>query len=629
MNLISVEKLKISKGGRTLVEDASFGIDTGDRIALIGANGSGKSSLLKVLTGQEYPDDGTVSRNNNLYLSQVEQHPSFNEGETILDFIFRDATPQMQLVREYESVTSQMEAGEAGDALMERFHDLTEQMENMSAWELEGRIKSLLSELHLHNFDAPMQSLSGGMIKKTAIVRALSQDYNLLILDEPTNHLDIPTIEWLQDFLVKQDKAVILVTHDRYFLENICTRILEIDDQSIYQYRGNYSKYLEQKAIRQNIEERRQARIETILRNELKWIMRGPRARAGKDKKRTSNFYNLMDQQVNDQVASAEFSSSYRRLGKKILHLKKIGFSYGDSRIINPFTYQFRRGERIGLIGPNGSGKTTFLNLISERLNPDEGVIDKGINTHFGYFDQTGTVLDGDQKVIDYLTEYAENITLSDGSRLTPTQLLDRFLFPKSLYYTPVKDISGGERRRLYLIRILLTNPNFLLFDEPTNDLDLQTLTMLEDYLQDFPGCVILVSHDRYFLDRVTDFQFVFDGKGNISGYAGNYSDYKAADDEEKVFEKRQEKQKKSETRQKVKTESPRKLSFKEKREFESLEGEILTLEEAIEEQEKSFSSGAFDAADSGESVKAYNENKILLEHKYARWEELAALDQN
>ena len=264
---------------------------------------------------------------------------------------------RMQLVREYESVTSQMEAGEAGDALMERFHDLTEQMENMSAWELEGRIKSLLSELHLHNFDAPMQSLSGGMIKKTAIVRALSQDYNLLILDEPTNHLDIPTIEWLQDFLVKQDKAVILVTHDRYFLENICTRILEIDDQSIYQYRGNYSKYLEQKAIRQNIEERRQARIETILRNELKWIMRGPRARAGKDKKRTSNFYNLMDQQVNDQVASAEFSSSYRRLGKKILHLKKIGFSYGDSRIINPFTYQFRRGERIGLIGPQRLGK--------------------------------------------------------------------------------------------------------------------------------------------------------------------------------------------------------------------------------------------------------------------------------
>ena len=313
---------------------------------------------------------------------------------------------------------------------------------------------------------------------------------------------------------------------------------------------------------------------------------------------------------------------------KKILQLKKIGFAYDKHTIINPFSYQFRRGERIGLIGPNGSGKTTFLNLISDRLQPDSGTIEKGINTIFGYFDQTGTILDGDQKVIDYLTEYAENITLSSGARLTPSQLLERFLFPKALYYTPIKDISGGERRRLYLIRILLTNPNFLLFDEPTNDLDLQTLTMLEDYLQEFPGCVILVSHDRYFLDRVTDFQFVFDGKGNISGYAGNYSDYKAADMEERNQEK-QEKKQNSDTRQKVKTESPRKLSFKEKRELESIEGEILELESEIEEMEKKFSSQGFDGSDSGGSVKTYNDKKEMVEQKYARWEELAALDQS
>ena len=628
MNLISVDKVTVSKGGRTLIENASFGIDTGDKIALIGTNGSGKSSLIRVLTGQEPPDGGTVSQNNNLYLSQVEQHPVFREDENILDFIFRDATPQMKLIREFETVSAAMEAGKTGEEIIETFHDLTEMMEKMGAWEMESRIKSLLSELHLKDFNAPMKSLSGGMVKKAAIVRALAQDFNLLILDEPTNHLDIPTIEWLQEYLNKQDKAVILVTHDRYFLEKICTRIIEIDDQSIYQYKGNYSQYLEQKAIRQNIEERSQARIATVLRQELKWIMRGPRARAGKDKVRTANFYNLMDQQVGDQVSSAEFSSSYRRLGKKILQLKKIGFSYGDKKVINPFSYQFRRGERIGLIGPNGSGKTTFLNLLSDRLQPDTGSIDKGINTHFGYFDQTGTVLDGEQKVVDYLTEYAETITLDDGSRLTPAQLLDRFLFPKSLYYTPIKDISGGERRRLYLIRILLTNPNFLLFDEPTNDLDLQTLTMLEEYLQDFPGCVILVSHDRYFLDRVTDFQFVFDGKGNVSGYAGNYSDYKEAEVEEQARGKQQARLQKGETRQKVRTEKSRKLSFKEKRELSELEEEILILEEEISGLEESFSTSGFSGEDQGELVKIYNDKKKILKKKYSRWEELAALDQ-
>jgi len=625
MNLISVDKIRISKGGRTLIDNASFGIDTGDRIALIGSNGSGKSTLLKVLTGREAPEEGKVSVNNALYLSQVEQHPRFAADETIMDFIFRDATPQMQLVREYETVTAGMAADGSDEALMDRFHSLTDQMEKMGTWELESRIKSLLTELNLTDFEALMGSLSGGMVKKAALVRALSQDFNLLILDEPTNHLDIPTIEWLQEFLSKMERTVILVTHDRYFLEKICNRILEIDDETIYQYKGSYSRYLDQKAVRQNIEERRQARIETVLRQELKWLQRGPRARAGKDKKRKANFYNLMDQQVSDQMAGAEFSSSYRRLGKKILHLKGMEFSYGENRVIQPFNYQFRRGERIGLIGPNGSGKTTFLNLISGRLDPDSGSIDKGINTHFGYFDQTGTVLKEDQKVIDYLTEYAETITLRDGSRLTPSQLLDRFLFPKSLYYTPIRDISGGERRRLYLIRILLTNPNFLLFDEPTNDLDLQTLTMLEDYLQDFPGCVILVSHDRYFLDRVTDFQFVFDGRGDIRGFAGNYTDYKSAKEEMKQEETVK---KATPPPKKVKTEAPRKLSYREKQELESLEEEIAAMEERLEELEKGFSSGTFGTDDSAEAVKEYNSGKEELERKLERWEELAAIGE-
>ena len=624
MNLISIDSITINRGGNNLIASTSFGIDSEDKIALIGSNGCGKSSLISVLCGDSGPDEGLVSRNNELYISRVEQQPAFEDDETVLDFIFKDPSRQMQLVKEYEVCSRQMEAGSQDEAVLDRFHELTEQMEKWSCWELESRIKSLLTELNITDFSASMKSLSGGMVKKTALVRALCQDYNLLILDEPTNHLDIPTIEWLQEFLKKSDRAFLLVTHDRYFMENICNRILEIDEQRVFQYKGNYSKYLDQKALRQNIENRRQARIESVLRQELKWISRGPRARAGKDKKRTANFYNLMDERSNDSVTSAEFSSTFRRLGKKILHLKQVEFSYGDNKVINPFSYQFRRGERIGLIGPNGSGKTTLLNLIAGILQPEAGAIDMGINTHIGYFDQTGSVLKSDMKVMDYLQEHAEKITLADGSILTPSQLLERFLFPKSLYYTALGEISGGERRRLYLIRILLSNPNFLLFDEPTNDLDLQTLTMLEDYLMDFPGCLVLVSHDRYFLDRVTDFQFVFDRSGNISGFSGNYTEYKELLAEQKAEDAAAAAAAAPKKIQTVKRE--RKLSYREKQEYEGMEEVILDLETRIEVKESAFSAPDFDPESAAALTREYESLKSELEEKYARWEELSAL---
>ncbi|MBF9016050.1 MULTISPECIES: ABC-F family ATP-binding cassette domain-containing protein [unclassified Oceanispirochaeta] len=624
MNLISIDNITINRGGNNLVVGSSFGIDSDDKIALIGSNGCGKSSLISVLTGESAPDEGQVSRNKTIYISRVDQQPLFSDDEKVLDFIFRDPSTQMKLVKDYEICSKKMEENAQDETVLNDFHTLTEQMEKWNCWELESRIKSLLSELNIIDFNAAMSSLSGGMVKKAALVRALCQDYNLLILDEPTNHLDIPTIEWLQEYLKKSDKAFILVTHDRYFMENICNRILEIDDQSVFQYKGNYSRYLDQKALRQNIENSKQARIESILRNELKWISRGPRARAGKDKKRTANFYNLMDEKNREEASSAEFSSSFRRLGKKILHLKNIEFSYGDKNVIKPFSYQFRRGERIGLIGPNGSGKTTLLNLISGALNPDTGSIDMGINTHIGYFDQTGSVLKSDMKVMDYLNEHAEKITLADGSTLTPTQLLDRFLFPKSLYYTALGDVSGGERRRLYLIRILLSNPNFLLFDEPTNDLDLQTLSMLEDYLMDFPGCLMLVSHDRYFLDRVTDFQFVFDHVGNIHGYAGNYSEYKSLLTEKNIAEEAAAPAAKKETSQVVKRE--RKLSYKEKQEYEGIEEDILDIEGKIEEKEAAFSAPDFSPESAASLTVEYEALKKKLELKYVRWEELSAL---
>ncbi len=606
------------------MEETSFGIDSRDRIALIGMNGCGKSSLLKVLTGKEQPESGTVSRNGSLLISQVEQHPHFEQSESLMDFIFRDTGPQMQLIRDYEDCTASIEAlsgeKEKEEEALLHFHELTEAMNRHACWELESRVKSLLAELNIRDFNMPMASLSGGMVKKAALARALCQDYKLLILDEPTNHLDIPTIEWLQNYLAKSDKAFLLVTHDRYFMEGICTRILEIDDKKLYQYKGNYSRFLEQKALRQDMENRRQARIESILRRELKWISKGPRARTGKDKKRKAALFDLMDQKSADTAASAEFSSTFRRLGKKILSLKRIAFSYGENQVIKTFSYQFKRGERIGLVGPNGSGKTTLLNLISGRLSPSEGSIDLGVNTHIAYFDQNASPLNPDMKVMDYLMEHAENINLADGSILTPARLLERFLFPKSLYYTPLGDISGGERRRLYLIRTLLENPNFLLFDEPTNDLDLQTLGMLEDYLADFPGCLLIVSHDRYFLDKVTDFQFIFDGKGHIRGFAGNYSEYRDLVPKQPAPDTEQKKTAPKTVKRK------RKLSYKEQQEYQSMEENILELEEKIEKQEAAFSSADFKAEDTEKLNKAYEEMKRKLEELYSRWEELAQI---
>ncbi len=603
------------------MEEASFGIDTKDKIALTGTNGCGKSSLLKTLAGEEDPESGHISRNSQLRISRVEQHPSFQKSESIMDFIFRDGSTQMQLVRDYEDCAASISLeGQTEEAVLLRLHELTEKMNKYSCWELESRVKSLLTELNLRDFRMPMATLSGGMVKKAALARALCQDYNLLILDEPTNHLDIPTIEWLQNYLAKSDRAFLLVTHDRYFMEDICTRILEIDDKKLYQYKGNYSRFLEQKTLRQDMENRRQARIKSILRQELKWISRGPRARTGKDKKRKAAFLELMDQQGEEQAASAEFSSTFRRLGKKILTLKKITFSYGENKVIKTFSYQFKKGERIGLVGPNGSGKTTLLNIISGRLKPCEGSMDLGVNTHISYFDQNASPLKGEMKVMDYLMEHAGNIRLADGSTLTPPRLLERFLFPKSLYHTPLDEISGGERRRLYLIRTLLENPNFLLFDEPTNDLDLQTLGMLEDYLANFPGCLLIVSHDRYFLDKVTDFQFIFDGKGNIKGFAGNYSEYR--DMNQKPALSDSEKKKKT-----VKTvERQRKLSYKEKQEYLSMEEKILELEARIKDREADFASGDFKGKDTARLNRDYEGMKEELEDLYKRWEELARI---
>lgn len=615
MNLISIDKLSLKESDKELLTDVSFGINTGDKIALVGINGCGKSTLLRVLADIKKEYAGIISRNNQLKISYLHQKITFNQDHTILEHILDSEGSIMECIKDYHSC---LESMSSGSDETQRFEELSHRMDELEAWEIESRIKSILGELGINNTNLKMNALSGGMLKKTALAHALVQDYNLLLLDEPTNHLDIDTIKWLQSYLVKSNKALVLVTHDRYFLDNITTRIFEIDENSIFTYNGNYSYFIEKKQERRESEERSQNRLTNILRREKEWLQRGPKARTSKDKGRINRAYDMMDQVKSQEVTSSSFSISNRRLGKKVLVLKNISKSFGSKTIIKPFNYIFKKGERIGIVGENGSGKTTFLNILTDVIQSDSGCVDKGINTHIGYFDQMGKELPQDFTVMGYLKDIASVITLEDGRKITPTQFLELFLFPKSLFYTSISDISGGERKRLYLISILLTNPNFLILDEPTNDFDIQTLTLLEDFLIDYPGCLIVVSHDRYFLDKVVDFLFIFDGFGNIKGFAGNYADYEDYIKELKSEERKQ----KSKGIKQVNREKKKGLSFKEKKEFESLEPEIEKHEEMIEELEKSFSE-SLSPDELANNTKKYNQLKSDLETKYKRWEEL------
>lgn len=617
MNLISVDKISITEGDKLLIQDASFGIDTGDKIAITGINGSGKSTLIKVLANLKPAGSGAISRNNDLKISYLHQDVQINENQTILEHILDSGGDILNCVREYYACLDSMAAGHNED---DNYSRLLTQMDNYNAWEIESRIKSILTELGITDLTKKMSELSGGMLKKTALAHALVQDYNLLFLDEPTNHLDIKTINWLQDYLMKSNKAVVLVTHDRYFLDNITTRIIEIDDQRLFFYNGNYSYFMDKKAERANAEAKSQEKLTNILRREVEWLRRGPKARTSKDRGRINRAYDMMDQVKSAEVSSMGFSVTNRRLGKKILVLKNISKTFGEQKILSPFTYTFKKGERIGIIGENGSGKTTFLNILTERTISDSGTVDKGINTVFGYFDQMGMKLPENMGVLEYLKDIASVIVLEDGRRITPSQFLEMFLFPKSHWYTEIGDLSGGEKRRLYLISILLKNPNFLILDEPTNDFDIQTLSLMEDFLKDFQGCLIVVSHDRYFLDRTVDFLFLLDGNGHISGFTGNYSDYQ---EYQKELE-REAKKAKPKAVKAVNREDKKGLSFKEQREFESLEGEIEELESRTAELEESFCQTNLDPEVVQKNHIEYARISSELEEKMLRWEELA-----
>jgi ATP-binding cassette subfamily F protein uup len=569
MNILSLDDVSLTLVDAPLFERVTLGIDDGQKIGFIGRNGAGKSTFLKVIQGLMPPDSGSVSRHRELTISALEQHPIFPPGATLADFCFAGRAA-------------------AGD-------------DHAADPRIVDSFRSFCRELGLMDQEAPMRGFSGGMLRKASLARCLSRGARLLLLDEPTNHLDLETIEWLEACLRRTSAGFIMVTHDRYFLDAVCTSIMEIESRRILAYEGNYSRYLELRAEREEARERAEQRRASILRGELEWLKRGPRARTGKDKGRKQRVMDLLDSGAQREAAMQEFSSSHRRLGKKVLELKDVSRSFEGRRVIAPFTYSFRRGERIGLLGPNGSGKTTFLRLVSGELPPDAGTVTRGETTAFAHFTQTGAGVDTSLTVLDFMKELAERVPLEGGGSLTAEQFLERFLFPRSMHAVRIERLSGGEVRRLSLVRLLATAPNFLLLDEPTNDLDLDTIRLLEDYLSDFPGCILLVSHDRALLDRLTDYLFVFDGRGGVRGFTGNYEEYREAVEEQA-----------GESSEKAARQSPAPqrrektgLSFKERKEYESLVGEIDTLEQEQKKLEEGFQRSVTDPVALGSAGRA------------------------
>jgi len=595
MTLITLRSLKKDFGIKEILRDASFSLEEGDKVGLIGINGSGKSTLLKMIAGLEPIDGGERWINSGAKIVYLPQQPDLDPEHTVLEQVFADSGDQMALVREYEDLSHQLAHAPADtEKLMARLSSLSQQIEAAAAWELETNAKIILTRLGIQDFEARIGDLSGGYRKRIALAAALLSEPDVLLMDEPTNHLDALSVEWLQSYLSRYRGALLLITHDRYFLDRVTNRILEIDRGDLYAYAGNYAYYLEKKAEAEEATASSQRKHTGVLRRELEWLKRGPKARSTKQKARIDRIREMQAQEFNSAQGKVEISTVGRRIGKKVIELTNLSKAYDGRTLIQDFTYTFSPEDRIGIIGPNGVGKSTLMDLITGRIPPDSGQVEIGSTIHIGYFDQHSDELslNDNQRVIDYLKEVAELVKTTDGSVITASQMLERFLFPPNQQYAPIHKLSGGEKRRLFLLRVLMEAPNVLILDEPTNDLDVQTLAVLEDYLEDFNGCVIVVSHDRYFLDRTVDTIFAFEAAGKLRQYPGNYSVYLETKKDEEEQEPQAQKQKTSQVQQPIQQaaqHSPqsRKLSFKEKREYETLEAQIPAMEAEKAELEK------------------------------------------
>ncbi|MBV4202225.1 ABC-F family ATP-binding cassette domain-containing protein [Bacteroides salyersiae] len=616
---LQVDNLTKSFGDLVLFENISFGIAEGQRIGLIAKNGTGKTTLLNILSGKEGYDNGNIVFRRDLRVDYLEQDPKYPEELTVLEACFHHGNSVVELIKEYEHC---METeGHPG------LEDLLVRMDHEKAWEYEQKAKQILSQLKIRNFDQQVKHLSGGQLKRVALANALITEPDLLILDEPTNHLDLDMTEWLEDYLRRTNLSLLMVTHDRYFLDRVCSEIIEIDNRQLYQYKGNYSYYLEKRQERIEAKSVEIERANNLYRTELDWMRRMPQARAHKAKYRQDAFYEIekvAKQRFNNDNVKLDVKASY--IGSKIFEADHLYKSFGDLKILDDFSYIFARYEKMGIVGNNGTGKTTFIKILMGEVQPDNGTVDIGETVRFGYYSQDGLQFDEQMKVIDVVQDIAEVIELGNGKKLTASQFLQHFLFTPETQHSYVYKLSGGERRRLYLCTVLMRNPNFLVLDEPTNDLDIITLNVLEEYLQNFKGCVIVVSHDRYFMDKVVDHLLVFNGQGDIRDFPGNYSDYRdwkeAKSQKEKETEKSQE-----EKTARVRLNEKRKMSFKEKREFEQLEKEIAELETEKALIEEQLCSGTLSVDELTEKSKRLPEVNDLIDEKTMRWLELSEIE--
>lgn len=583
MNYLSVENLSKAFGERKLFSNISFGISQGQKIALVGINGAGKSTLMKIIMGQEIPDTGQVAINNAVKIAYVHQNPVFDSNLNIYQTIFDQSNSEvLRVIEDYHKAMLDSERGIDNSAQMSK---LFEKMDALQAWDFEYQVKEVLGKLGLHDTELPVGNLSGGQRKRVALAKAILEKPDLLLLDEPTNHLDLETIEWLEDYLAKANLSIFMVTHDRYFLDKVCNEILELDQGKIHRYQGNYGYFLDKKAERLQIEDIEIEKAKSLYKKELDWIRRQPKARGTKAKYRVDAFEETKEKAFTKrEERDIELSVSTQRLGNKILEIDKISKSFDDKTLVKDFSYIFKKKDRIGIVGPNGAGKTTFLKMITGLLDPDSGKISVGQTTAFGYYRQEEDRFDEEKRLIDVVKEVAEVVVLDKGQTITVSQFLTQFGFPPKQQFTPIGKMSGGERRRLQLLMVLIKNPNFLILDEPTNDLDLMTLNILEEFLDTFPGCLIIVSHDRYFMDRLVEHLFVFEGEGVIRDFPGNYTDFRewgkenqSEDRSPKLEEVKSEKQ---ESRIEKQESAPKvKASYKQKQEFKKINESIAKLE--------------------------------------------------
>lgn len=619
VSYLQVENLTKSFGDLVLFSDLSFGIAEGQRIGLIAKNGSGKTTLLNILAGKEGYDEGRITFRRDLRVGYLEQSPSYPSELTVLEACFYHGNSTIQLIKEYEHC---MET--PGNPGMD---ELLLRMEHEKAWDYERRAKQILSQLKIRDFDQPIKQLSGGQLKRVALANVLITEPDLLIMDEPTNHLDLEMTEWLEEYLNKGSLSLLMVTHDRYFLDRVCSEIIEIDNRQIYSYKGNYSYYLEKRQERMEATNAEIARANNLYRTELEWMRRMPQARGHKARYREEAFYELekvAKQHTYEANVKLDVKASY--IGSKIFEADHLCKRFGDLKILDDFSYIFSRYEKMGIVGNNGTGKSTFIKILMGLEKPDSGVLDIGETVRFGYYSQDGLQFDDQMKVIDVVTDIAEVIELGNGKQLTASQFLQHFLFTPETQHSYVYKLSGGERRRLYLCTVLMRNPNFLVLDEPTNDLDIVTLQVLEEYLCNFKGCVIVVSHDRYFMDKVVDHLLVFRGQGDIRDFPGNYSDYRDWKLAKASHDKAVSKPKEEKT-QRVRLNEKRRMTFKERKEFEQLEQDIACLEEEKKLIEDSLCSGELSVDELTEKSKRLPLLEAELDEKTMRWLELSEIE--